>query len=323
VQPTLFAVGDEPYCLWEDDVAERTKDFIDGLDPDFFEYLLKVNTESEDEKRASVAIRLALHHGVETLFSLLGAFVQAPKCPYAWISQCRTEELRKVVRRIGEGDPALLTHWRDSFTGWESVARQVMSVYGQDDDKRREAVSGFARLWGALAGELTDEVTNLEYNAIKHGFRTRAGGFRLEMGREETPGVPAPASAMQLLGESDFGAMFYRVERFKEGGGRHLQSRRTAVNWSIERDVLLLQMVHCSINNVITAFKVAHGAPAGSCKYLTAAHPDDYMRAWSHSPGVLSINIDFALEPNSLPVLSKDDLLAKMRKAQSRGVPPT
>ena len=33
MQSAIFAVGDEPYLLWEEDVAARTRDFLDGLDP--------------------------------------------------------------------------------------------------------------------------------------------------------------------------------------------------------------------------------------------------------------------------------------------------
>lgn len=125
MKSAIFAVGDEPYCLWESDVDERTRDFLAGLDPEFFSYVLNAHMETEDEKRASVAIRLALHHGTETLFSLLGTFVQAPDCPYAWIAQCRTEELREVVRRIGDGDGSLIAKRGKPFLGWEDVAAAV------------------------------------------------------------------------------------------------------------------------------------------------------------------------------------------------------
>lgn len=45
MRSTIFAVGDEPYCLWEHDVAERTRDFLTGLDPEFFSYVLNADTQ--------------------------------------------------------------------------------------------------------------------------------------------------------------------------------------------------------------------------------------------------------------------------------------
>ena len=314
MKQTIFAVGDEPYCLWDSDVAERTRDFLAGLDSEFFSYILLVHMETEDEKRASVSIRLALHHGTETLFSLLGAFVQAPDCPYAWIAQCRTEELRKVVSRISAGDDSLITRWEKPILGWADVSAAVLQNCQLGTEKHKHNVAGFGMAWAALAGEVQDEVMNHEYNAIKHGFRTRSGGFTLAVGLEETKGVPAPESAMNVIGRSQFGSKFYKVEKFKGKGGRHLRSRRTSVNWSLERNILLLQLVQLSINNVISALKVANGTPASECRFQTLVEGEDFMRAWKYSTGVTSMNVDFVLDENDLPEYTKADILKAMSK---------
>lgn len=62
-------------------MAERTQDFLDGLDPEFFSYLLDVHSASKDQKRASVGIRLALHHATETLFHYLVRSCRLPTAP--------------------------------------------------------------------------------------------------------------------------------------------------------------------------------------------------------------------------------------------------
>lgn len=314
MKPTIFAVGDEPYCLWEIDVSERTRDFLAGLDSEFFSYVLQAHMETEDEKRASVAIRVALHHGTETLFSLLGAFVQAPDCPYAWIAQCRTEELRKVVSRISDGDDSLITKWGKPILSWADVSAAVLQSCQPGTEKHKHNISGFGMAWAALADEVQDEVVNHEYNAIKHGFRTRSGGFTLAVGLEETTGVPAPESAINVLGGSQFGSMFYKIEKLKGHGGRHLRSRRTSVNWSLERDILLLQLIQISINNVISALKVANGVPASECRFQIFSEDEDFMRAWSHSTGVTNINFDFVLDENKLPEVTKADILKQLRE---------
>lgn len=272
--------------------------------------------ETEDEKRASVAIRLALHHGTETLFSLLGAFVQAPDCPYAWMAQCKTEELRKVVSRISSGDDSLITRWKRPILDWTDVSALILQNYQPGTTKQKHNIAGFGSAWNALAGNLQNEVVNHEYNAIKHGFRTRSGGFTLAVGLEEVKGVPAPNSAMNALGGSKFGSMFYRVEKLKEKGGRHLRSRRTSVNWSLERDILLLQLVQLSINNVITALKVANGVPASECRFQTFSEDEDFMRAWSYSTGVTNLNFDFVLDEHKLPEVTKAEILKQLRDAK-------
>lgn len=314
MKSAIFAVGNEPYCLWEMDVAQRTRDFLTGLDPEFFAYVLHAHMETEDEKRASVALRLALHHATETLFSLLGAFVQAPDCPYAWIAQCRTEELRNVVARIGSGDPSLITKWKNPFHDWKDVAAAVLRSFEPNSETHPRIVVGFGKAWAALSDDLLSEVVINEYNAIKHGFRTRSGGFSLGIGRQEQPGVAAPESAMSMLGHSEFGSRFFKVEKLRGRGGRHLRSQRTAVNWSLQRDILLLQLCQYSINNVVSALKIENGMPANECQFQFPSDDEDFMRPWQHSIGVTNMNFDFMLDEERLPDISKADLLKALRK---------
>jgi hypothetical protein len=314
MKSTIFAAGDEPYCLWEIDVTERTREFLTGLDPEFFSYVLQTHMGAEDEKRASVSIRLALHHGIETLFSLLGAFVQAPDCPYAWIARCRTEELRAVISRISAGDDSLITRWEKPILSWTDVSAAVLENCQPGTEKHKHNVTGFGMAWAALAGHMQDEVVNHEYNAIKHGFRTRSGGFTLAVGREENQGVPAHESTMNVLGRSQFGSMFYKVEKLKGNGGCHLRSRKTSVNWSLERDILRLELIQMSINNVISALKVVNGVPASECQFQTLGDSEDFMRAWSYSTGVTNMNFDFFLDEQRLPQVTKADILKQLRE---------
>lgn len=123
MNPVTFAVGDEPFLLWDGDVAERTRDFLSGIDSEYFAHVIETNQNAEDEARASVAIRLALHHATETMFSFLGALVQAPDCPFAWIARCSTPELRNVVKRIGDGDASLISKFKFPSLGWKSIRR--------------------------------------------------------------------------------------------------------------------------------------------------------------------------------------------------------
>lgn len=105
MQSFPFAVNDEAFCLWEVEPEKRVCRFLDGLDVEFFAYTLQTYLDTEDDNRALVAIRLSLHHATETMFSLLGAFVQAPLCPYAWIAKCSNKELRAFTARVSRSDP--------------------------------------------------------------------------------------------------------------------------------------------------------------------------------------------------------------------------
>ena len=289
MQQAIFAVGDEPYLLWERDVAECTRDFLAGVDPEFFSYVLKAHAASGDEERAAAGIRLALHHATETMFSLLGALVQAPDCPYAWLARCSNTELREVVRRITENDRTLLCKFKLSGMGWEHIASKVFENFEHGTERQQLAINGFSTLWKRLAGELLTESVIDEYNATKHGFRIRPGGFKIEVGPAPSPGIRFEDVSMMVVGESKFGAMFYKVEKLPMKGTRQLQSRRVAMNWSPQRDAQLLYFAYLSIHNTLTFFKTAHRFPPDECKYLWPDDETDFAGPWRHSPGVTSM----------------------------------
>lgn len=317
MESAIFAVGDEPYCLWEEDVAARTREFLSGFDPDFFTYLLEVHSAAEDEKRASVGLRLAVHHATETLFSLLGAFIQAWDCPYAWIARCSNSELRSLVQRISKRDASLVTKLRIPSLCWEDVSRAVFHHYESGTSKQEQTIQFFARTWASVAGELLlKDVAVDEYNATKHGFRTRAGGFKLAIAREEAPGIPAPSPDIRTIGQSEFGARYYKVEKLAGKGGRHLRSRRIAVNWSLERDILLLQLVQFSIANVLSALRIANGFPVNECEFVRPQDDEDFRKPWKYSTGVSSMSFDFVLDESQLPNVTKVDIMSNLRQNQ-------
>lgn len=314
MQSSVFAVNDEPYCLWEFDIRARNREFLNGLDPDYFSYVLETHTETEDEKRALVALRLALHHATEAMFSLLGAFVQAPDCAYAWIAKCSNAELREFTERVRRQDGALITKLAIPSVNWQSIAAVVFDTYQPGTDRQAQTITRFASLWSALTAEFTNEEQIDEYNALKHGFRMRPGGFTLAVGLEHTYGVPPPNSEMKTLGQSAFGATFLQIESFGSGkGNRHVRSRQTSVNWSLERVVLLLQLVYMSINNVISALKIVNQYPPSSCRFLRPENDADFDLPWAHSTGVTSVNFDHVLDEHRLPPVTKAELLARLR----------
>lgn len=314
MQSSIFAVNDEPYCLWEVDLAARTRTFLDGIDTDYFDYVLQAHTNTEDEKRALVAIRLSLHHATETMFSLLGSFVQAPDCPYAWIAKCSNTELREFTARVSREDASLITKLNIPSISWTTIASAIFSTYQPGTDRQKDTIRCFARLWGALSGELLNQVHIDEYNALKHGFRARPGGFALAFGIEPTYGVSPPASEMKTLGQSAFGATFLKIEPLgSTKGSRHIRSRQTSVNWSLERVVLLQQLVYMSINNVVSALKVVNDYAPNTCRFLRPENDSDFEQPWTYRTGVTSINLDHVLDESLLPALTKADLLSKLR----------
>jgi hypothetical protein len=315
MQSSIFLVNDEPYCLWEFDLPARTAEFLKGLDPDYFEYCLNVHIAAEDEQRASVAIRTNLHHAVETLFSLIGAYVQAPDCPYAWIARCTNADLRAVVQRIGRSDSELFTKLNIAPVTWSSIAKAVFDRYMPGTERQTKTAEHFASLWTTFAHELIDQHHIDEYNALKHGFRVWRGGFGLAVGLEHEYGVAPPPEEMQLVGKSDFGATFFKLERIGiDRTNRSVRSRRTSMNWSIERLLLLSQLAYFSINNLVSALRIINGAPANECKFLRPQEDEDFAKPWQYSTGVTNMTIDDVVDESNTRAITKQELLTHINE---------
>jgi len=118
VHSSIFVVNEEPYCIWEVDLPARNMEFLDGIDTEYFDYVLKVHAEAEDEKRASIALRTGLHHAMETMFSLLGAYIQAPDCVHAWVAKCSNKDLRELVKKVASFQNDLCTKLNIDKVSW-------------------------------------------------------------------------------------------------------------------------------------------------------------------------------------------------------------
>ena len=309
MQNSVFVVNKEPYCIWEVDVSERNKGFLNGIDPGYFSYLAEINLNSDDEERAAVALRTAFYHALETLFSLIGAYVQAPDCAYAWIAKCSNNQLRNFVDNVNKNGGSLFTKLNIDRVTWGEISRCVFASYLPDTKKNERSVSLFAELWSKLAYEFLNNAHIDEYNSIKHGFRIRSGGFSLAVGLEHEYGVSPLQGEMEYVGHSEHGTTIIKLEAISSNKGeRSYRSRQHSLNWRVEKTALLLQLVSMSINNVTSALKLLNGAEYGSCKFTRPLEDDDFSAPWKYSTGVISSNISYMINPDENMTTSKEQL---------------
>jgi hypothetical protein len=315
---TIIVVNDEPYCIWERDLKGRNKDFLESIDVDYFDCVLDTNLKAENEKRAAVSLRMSFHHALETMFSLLGSYVQAPDCAYAWIIKCSTSSLRAIVGRINEGDKSLFTKLKLPGMSWQAIAELIFRSYLPGTEKNKITTELFARLWQRLAHEFLDQDYIDEYNSLKHGFRIRAGGFALAIGLEHQYGVAPPADEMKLIGNSEYGSSFFKLEPIgPEKKNRSLRSRRVSLNWKIEKITILIQFISMSINNVTAALKILNGYSPSSLKFTRPTEDDDFNKPWLYSPGVTRFNMDYNIDENSIVPTTRKELLERLKEKES------
>jgi hypothetical protein len=321
VENSIFVVNEEPYCVWEVNLLERNIDFLNGIDIGYFDYALKVYIEATggDDKRTSIALRIILHHAIETMYSLLGAYIQSPQCAYAWIAKCTNTELRKLVENISNSKSDIFTKLNIEKVTWECISESVFRCYLPKTEKNKQTAKLFASFWRQLSEVYIDKDHIDEYNSIKHGFRIRAGGFALAVGLEHEHGVHPPPEEMKLLGKSDYGTSFFRIEPVgKDKSNRSLRSRKTSLNWTIERTISLIQLITMSIKNITCALKIVNGVSPEICEFSRPQDNSYFDEPWSYSPGITSCNMDYFIPDEKIPSVTKNDLLKIINAAKKK-----
>ena len=102
IQNVRFVVDETPYCLWDADIRQRNLDFLDSIDPGYSNIadLHGQSLDGQEKQYAAAALRVAYSQGLETLFALLCAAIQAPDCVEGWLTKYQNSELESVVKKI-------------------------------------------------------------------------------------------------------------------------------------------------------------------------------------------------------------------------------
>ena len=316
-----FAVNETPYCFWDPNVHGTNLEFINKIDPKYFEHIAGLHgdlLEGDQKQYAAAALRVAYSHGLETLFALLCAVVQAPDCVIGWFLKYRNSELFELVRKINHGS-IIYSKLRCHRITWRVIADLVFSEFKTGDDEKDERIRrNFARLWGHFASDFLDTKFDLEYNSIKHGSRARMGGFYLAMGAEDVPGVPAAPEQMRTMANSVFGSSYFVADRLHEN--RNFTVSHQSLNWVPDNYVDALHLISSSIHNVIACLRILHGVPRSEVPFMYSEDDESYELPWSRSTGMTSMTWHSRINPEAVEVLSKDEILRVYKEGKNAEV---
>lgn len=315
-----FVVDDRPYACWEWNLRARNLEFLRGIDPSYYTYVADANAEHlEDEEhghKAALAIRIAYSQGLETLFALLSAMVQAPECVIGWLLAYRNVELESLVRKLSRRQPVL--NRLNIEPTWENLSAVVHRYFAYDDEKKAWIAEGYARAWARFAGDFLDGKASNEYNSIKHGLRARLGGFGLSVGVEKVPGQAAPPEEMKPVGGSKYGTSYYTIEKFGEGR-TNFRARQNSRNWIPDNLAEGLYLLAWSIGNVVGCLRILNGEEPGKCRFSNPNSPDAFDAPWKLSPGVTDCSFDLILSPEHVDPRSKKDILDSYKREPESG----
>ena len=249
-------MNEKARCYWDPDLPAKNVEFIRSIDPGYFRYLAETHggnltRGAEERAHAAMAVRSAYHHGVETLFALLFAGLQAPDCVVGWVQDYATGDLRELVGSIGGEPPRYLKVRPETWT-WEGIARKVFEpCYGRADDAG-EVAALFGRFFSRLAREFMSERHTDEYNSIKHGLRLAPGATGINIAFQ-VEGEPGTFGEFKPLLEGEHGHRFYvRNVLARLGRARHLSLKHSFVNWDPEGLCADLRIISVCIHNVRT-----------------------------------------------------------------------
>src|SRR3989442_9065929 len=266
-----------------------------------------------------MALRSAYHHGLETLFTLICAGLQAPGCVAAWILLSRSSDLRSLVAAIQGGHARILNHLELSEVSWSGLSERINLASYEDPERGKETKRLFAELWGRLASDLLNDEHIAEYNSIKHGYRTRAGGLTVMAGIEHEYGVAPPPEEMQLVGTSQFGSSFPTLVLItsKKREQPNIRLKTTFLNWQPGALAQRLQLIACSINNVVSYLRILGKTDPKTVKFLRPEESSAFQAPWEQSTGQVQATIDIPVEQSEIRAYTREEILADLKSRQS------
>ena len=311
-----FAVLDVPYCVWDPELRRRNLEFIERIDPRYYDYIVDINGEAlrgETSQYAATSLRIAYCHGLETLFALLGACIQAPDCVVCWLQKYRPVQLRKLIDAIFNRRTKTLPCKLDiQGVTFEELSGLINRFSLRSEEESERLKGSFSTLWYRFAGDYLDEKLIAEYNSLKHGFRVSAGGFTLMVGPESTPGVAAPADRMTSLGGSEFGSSFFLMEGIgieaDKKNTTHFRLKTNSLNWDPEGMAAGLRLISISLNNILAFLKSLNG----TSEDVKLRYPCDeslFDIPWSSSRSGMSIGFNPIIREEDIVRFSDEEIL--------------
>jgi len=301
----VFMVNDVPYCLWsERNPRNLTIEFLDNFQPEYFEYQADTNLNKLNYKKrrkmAAIALRAAYSHGLETLFSLLCASIQAPHCVPGWMLFCQNKQLYNLLENINKSKP--IDCMLEDPVSWKNISSAIFAYLSlSDKQKEKNIKEGFADLWSKWSIHFLEKNFSQEYNSIKHGLRVKPGKNYVAV-------RSSPSSKGTLIGKSEFGSSFYSYE-FLDKSSNFILTKNTR-GWEPEAMAWGLHLISMSITNIVSAIKVMNGIPATKVKFTYPSDIKTFSKPWvrTSSFGVSSFSSKLIIPTDSTIQFSSKEL---------------
>lgn len=308
-----FVINETEYAFWDTDIQELNLIFINQIDPEYFEYIAKLNlsilNEEGNDKRtrqhAAINMRTAYSQGLEVLFSFIFATIQAHDCVIGWLLKYSNRELIKIAKKFRDGKkiytklPLPIREWRDFanivFVGNEEQRNDYLPKTEQ-----------FAYLWGRFFKDFLDDKLDKEYNSLKHGLRVYMGGGQYLMGLPEFKEKPVENQQWRTISESEFGTAFFIPEKIEDTP--NFVVHRHSRNWNPENYFHALMLISTSIKNILVLLNKVNGSEK-DIKYYFPNDENFSEKPWEIGNSY-SLTNNSAIDKKKISLLTKEDILS-------------
>jgi hypothetical protein len=300
-------VNDEPFCLWETDIKNMNLEYIGHIDPQYFEFIADTNEgylDGENKHRAASVIRTSYYHGLETLFSLICAALQAHYCIFGWMLKYKNQQLRDMVNAINSDSAIFISQLNIDRINWKSIAEAIFRGANMPEDESEKYIQAYSVLWSRFAEIFLDEKSVAEYNSIKHGRRIGTGGYSLTVGPADHSRVPPNPEDMKLIGTVGYAHSFLTVETV--GGIKanpNIGVNRNTLAWNPRAHCVALRMISYSIQNILVLIKRANNYDVSKLQIIIPQEMEIFEKPFENLPNIpfMSWNLKMNISNDDLP----------------------
>ncbi len=291
----LFCVDESPFCVYEHDIAEINKSYINGITPEYLYFICRQNEKilndksetKESKKFASINLRITYAQSLETLFSLLFATLQAPAFIPGWMLRYKGLHIENLIKKVNKEISIKTKYYKIYNISWKSIVELICHGISFDDPvSKNRLIDDFTKLLSSLVMEYLDKNLQLEYNSIKHGNRANFGGgvFKLKESKKNE-------SEWKELLKSDYGSSFYSFKNIKESNN-HFTISYNKVFWNPEDLFFGINLIGILIHNIVLFLKSFNKMDIKNLQFKALTYSEHYTLPWKNRIGTGNFKLD-------------------------------
>lgn len=282
-----LVISERKLAFWDSEINQKNLDFINMLEPEYFKFLAKVNFDIlnsdnhliKEKQFAAMNLKAIYSQGLETLFSLLFATVQAPDCVIGWILKYENKELETVVGDFDKGEK-IFTKFHEEIITWNDISNLVFDFLSpQNKHLSSNKISCFAELWKRFSQDFLDSKNKDEYNSIKHGLRLGMNGYHFAAGPVENFDIPQEEQRYRSISNSIFGSSFFSASKINKNNYSIIFCGR---NWNPNKFFYGINLVSESILAIILCLRKLNGENNVIDNFPFAEDENHYKKPWSY-----------------------------------------